>query len=540
MIIKQKIKIYFSLLVIILIISLTTATFVVQQNLSQIKRPVSAEMETAANQNNLTTDVFADIESQKYNFLSQYNYLIKGIESLSDNACPIVISTKTDPIPVLLYHGIVTEADGTNVLVENFIKQMIALKKASYTTITLSDFYQYMRGNKRLPEKSFLLTFDDGRKDSFYPVDSILELLDYNAVMFVITEHLDNQVGQFYLAEPEINYMLSSGRWEIQSHGHQAHNSYPINQHGDQAHFLTNKLYLVEANRLESQQEYQKRITSDLLAAQEILKNKFNRDIIAFAFPSSDYGQSQTNCPDCEQIILNTTKKIYQLAFYQADLNNDDKFNYPLTDTFMIKRITVLSDWDENNLLNIMKAGNNKKLPLDYSFTNQADWIKSWGGLEINNSLIQLKATESSQGSAIFLDGSRNWQNYELKAVVNLKQGNYFSLVAHYQDNNNYLSCNYGLDSITLKQKVNGIDQIILTWYNDFTLLKNNDQQVGIYVFNNIIRCSLNDEYILRTYRNNQLLNYGGIGFKTWDEQINHSELIIKKINVKAIEQYDK
>ena len=90
-------------------------------------------------------------------------------------------------IPVLLYHGIIEKPDGENMLIDNFRDQMFALKKAGWQTVSIEDFYKFMKGEKNLPEKSFLLTFDDGRKDSYYPVDPILKALDYNAAMFVIS-----------------------------------------------------------------------------------------------------------------------------------------------------------------------------------------------------------------------------------------------------------------------------------------------------------------------------------------------------------------
>ena len=60
-------------------------------------------------------------------------------------------------IPVLLYHGIIDKPDGANILLENFKDQMFALKKAGWQTITLDDFYAFMRGEKQMPDKSFLL-----------------------------------------------------------------------------------------------------------------------------------------------------------------------------------------------------------------------------------------------------------------------------------------------------------------------------------------------------------------------------------------------
>ena len=77
-------------------------------------------------------------------------------------------------VPVLLYHGVVDKSDGANILPEDFKNQMFVLKKAGWQTITLDDFYAFMRGEKQVPDKSFLLTFEDGRKDSHYPVDPLL------------------------------------------------------------------------------------------------------------------------------------------------------------------------------------------------------------------------------------------------------------------------------------------------------------------------------------------------------------------------------
>ena len=69
-------------------------------------------------------------------------------------------------IPVLLYHGIIIgdsnstikSPDGINIPLNEFEEQMFALKKAGYQTVSMEDFQAFMRGEKQLPEKSFLLT----------------------------------------------------------------------------------------------------------------------------------------------------------------------------------------------------------------------------------------------------------------------------------------------------------------------------------------------------------------------------------------------
>ena len=165
----------------------------------------------------------------------------------------------TKAIPVLVYHGITEESDNINISLEIFKEQMFALKKAGYETVNMEDFKAFMKNEKELPEKSFLLTFDDGRRDSFYNSDPVFKALDYNAVMFVITlESIneENSRSDYYLSKWELERTLKNDRWEIESHGRDAHRFYPIDESGTYDHFF-NKLWLANENRLESEEEFQ-------------------------------------------------------------------------------------------------------------------------------------------------------------------------------------------------------------------------------------------------------------------------------------------
>ena len=88
------------------------------------------------------------------------------------------VGTKTaQSIPVLTYHGLPSEGEGS-VNFDSFVSQMMALKEAGWKTITLKQFESYIKGeDEQIPDKSFLLTFDDGRKDTYYPVDPVLKNL---------------------------------------------------------------------------------------------------------------------------------------------------------------------------------------------------------------------------------------------------------------------------------------------------------------------------------------------------------------------------
>ena len=80
-------------------------------------------------------------------------------------------------MPVLLYHGIVKQADGTNVTWQNFIDQMEALKRAGYQTINTEQLLGFLKGEDIHIEKPIMITFDDARKDSYYYSDFVLKEL---------------------------------------------------------------------------------------------------------------------------------------------------------------------------------------------------------------------------------------------------------------------------------------------------------------------------------------------------------------------------
>jgi peptidoglycan/xylan/chitin deacetylase (PgdA/CDA1 family) len=140
------------------------------------------------------------------------------------------LSPDRSAIPVLLYHGIGPESDFSNaadaaygVDSESFAKQMTMIKNAGYQTVSLTTFLDFVNHRPaELPPRPLLLTFDDGRADSWTGSDGILRELGFNAVMFLDVGSVDRG-GPEYLTWPEINTMQASGGWEMQLHSGKGH-----------------------------------------------------------------------------------------------------------------------------------------------------------------------------------------------------------------------------------------------------------------------------------------------------------------------------
>lgn len=266
-------------------------------------------------------------------------------------------------VPVLAYHRIVLKPDGANVDLENFKDQMFALKDSGFKTVSLEDLEAFLKGQKNLPEKSIMVTFDDGAKDSFYPVDPILHALDFQAVNFVIGEHSvakdSKNTGGYYLDKSELKAMLRSDRWGVGSHSWDCHSEIPIGVLGERGYCLTNLKWLSPENRLESQEEYFARVRDDLFTAQQELESKLDIKVSSFAFPFGDYGyNSKNNIENASTTLDQIISGIYTLNFYQP-FGGESTQNMPKPglETYYVKRIKVNPDWSGQDLIQEINEG---------------------------------------------------------------------------------------------------------------------------------------------------------------------------------------
>jgi len=125
-------------------------------------------------------------------------FIIINIKSKNELPVKSFNTSKAISIPVLLYHGVLEKEDDYNITIDKFNEQMSALKEAGYQAISLDQFNEFRSGRASLPDKSVLITFDDGRSDTFNNADPILKKLNYRALNFTIGQRLDDTNDGFY------------------------------------------------------------------------------------------------------------------------------------------------------------------------------------------------------------------------------------------------------------------------------------------------------------------------------------------------------
>lgn len=458
----------------------------------------------------------------------------------------IVKSRPTNSIPVLVYHGVVKKDDGSNIPIDKFRDQMVFLKEHGYQTIKIEGLEDFLVNNKKLPDKSFLLTFDDGRKDSYYPVDTILKALDYSAVMFIISDHSLFENSSYYLSQKELKNMISSGRWSIQAHTKNGHNSELISEDKKQGNFYSNLLWIKNSNRLESREEYLNRIRNDLEGVKRDIVDMLGQHVTSIAYPFGDYGQEQKNNPSAERDIEEIVNKNYVMAFSQVRQNTAFTQNYfDITHkkgtVINVKRIEVKSEWSPQDLEDSLKHGASKTLPYLALHTWSDSWVKTRGNFYSNFDNLVLESVQNSTGSSVYLDGTNSWTDYIFTSVLSVKKGAVISLIARYKNDRNYASCNFSKTYTSLTQHLEGKNIKIIESKN---ILKNgkqipinmNNLKVGILVNGNKVTCFMNDIVTVRPNRISNSLMNGGIGFQTWDEDFNNSEVVVENMYVDEYE----
>ena len=138
-----------------------------------------------------------------------------SLQADEENSTSIDKIINTKGIPILYYHSVRPTEDNELIISPEKLKEQLEfLKSEGYQSLSLKEFSEYILNNAPVPEKSVLITFDDGYMDNYANAFPVLKELNMKAVIFCITFKLD---GSYYLSNDAIKEMTDYGI-DIQSH----------------------------------------------------------------------------------------------------------------------------------------------------------------------------------------------------------------------------------------------------------------------------------------------------------------------------------
>lgn len=222
-------------------------------------------------------------------------------------------------VPILCYHRFAKNCSSQLCMpADVFAAQMKYLKDNHYRVISVKKLLEYLEYKEALPEKSVVITIDDGYKSVYDIAFPVLKQYGFTATLFIYTDFVS---GGSALTWEQIRELKEAG-FEVGSH---------TLSHAD----------LAVKKQDEDEKDYLARITHEIVHSKEILDTKLNQDTTLMAFP---FGSSNRQA-------INLCKK----AGYKAGLTVIRGGNPFFRDPFLIKRDQILSQ-EQNIFIGNLKT----------------------------------------------------------------------------------------------------------------------------------------------------------------------------------------
>ena len=171
-------------------------------------------------------------------------------------------------VTILTYHDVKDKPRSLmHVSPENFNRQMAYLKDNGYNVISLEHLYQFMNLERGLPEKSVIVTFDDGWRSVYTKAYPILKQYGFRATIFVYTDFLR---GKGALTWDMMNEMSDNGM-DIQVHS------------------KTHEMKIPWKRKGETEQAYSRRLRNELVMPKEMVEKRIGKPVEFIAYPYGQY-----------------------------------------------------------------------------------------------------------------------------------------------------------------------------------------------------------------------------------------------------------
>jgi peptidoglycan/xylan/chitin deacetylase (PgdA/CDA1 family) len=95
----------------------------------------------------------------------------------------------TSSIPIFTYHSLDESGAVTSTAPTIFQKQMEHLWRSGYRALSLATVVEMIRREERFPERTFVLTFDDGYKNVYTHAFPVLQNYGFSGTVFLITDY---------------------------------------------------------------------------------------------------------------------------------------------------------------------------------------------------------------------------------------------------------------------------------------------------------------------------------------------------------------
>jgi len=172
-------------------------------------------------------------------------------------------------VTILTYHDIrETSRSQMQVTSQEFEEQMSYLHNNGYSVISLDRFYSFLNLRQGIPDKSVVITFDDGWRAVYTTAYPILKKYGFPATIFIYTDFISP--GNRMALTWDMMREMSIGGIDIQVHSRTHEMNIPWKREG------------------ETEQQYRSRLDNEILIPKDMVEQQIGKRIKYLAYP---YGQ---------------------------------------------------------------------------------------------------------------------------------------------------------------------------------------------------------------------------------------------------------
>jgi peptidoglycan/xylan/chitin deacetylase (PgdA/CDA1 family) len=225
-------------------------------------------------------------------------------------------------VAVLGYHDLSEKLPETamRIRTSKFRKQMETIRQLGITVISWDDFVAWKSGTKKIPEKSLLLTFDDGWKSVYTDALPILREFNYPFTLYLYKNYVDG--GGKALTTPMIQEMIASGA-TIGSHS--VSHPYPL---------------VMKKFRKKGADAYDAFLRLEMGESKQFLESSFAVKVTSYAYPGGFFTEEmhplakEFGYTHCVTVVPGKVKRATPnetLFRYMIFGNNDKIFEFATT-----------------------------------------------------------------------------------------------------------------------------------------------------------------------------------------------------------------
>jgi len=172
-------------------------------------------------------------------------------------------------IPILCYHRVGQGSGKMTVSTAGFEQQLEWLAANRYQVIRLKDLIGFLDGRQPLPQRSVVLTFDDGYASYYRYAYPLLKKHNFPATVFLYTDFVG--AGDA-LTWSQMQEMTASGLIDIQSHSKTHAN-------------------LIERSAGETDAAYKQRMDVEARVPREVIEKRLSNEVLSYAYPFGDVNE---------------------------------------------------------------------------------------------------------------------------------------------------------------------------------------------------------------------------------------------------------